>query len=319
MPLYYGLLNEDFIQSIRNSNTYEESAFAREYMSKWTSASEGSLFNYDKLESLRKLKRAEWKATNITEDVYYVLSVDVARLAARTVASVLKVRRGNDRFSVNVVNIYLMEGRNFLFQAAKLKELHGAYGFNNVIIDGLGLGVGLIDFLMIETVHPETGHVYPPWNVQNVQKYKEYLPEQKIGAEALLHIIKATQHLNGVIASVTYNYLFSGRVRLLIDEKQAKDNLDKVRDKRRRPPTLQERIKLMDPYKNTSLFIAETTNLRISRTSTVFKLEKLNKSMFSDTFSSISYGLYTISEQEKEYYMNLRRKRPSLKGAIFFN
>ncbi len=191
MPLYYGLLNEDFIQSIRNSNTYEESAFAREYMSKWTSASEGSLFNYDKLESLRKLKRAEWKATNITEDVYYVLSVDVARLAARTVASVLKVRRGNDRFSVNVVNIYLMEGRNFLFQAAKLKELHGAYGFNNVIIDGLGLGVGLIDFLMIETVHPETGHVYPPWNVQNVQKYKEYLPEQKIGAEALLHIIKA--------------------------------------------------------------------------------------------------------------------------------
>lgn len=138
LPLYYGLLNEDFIKSIKRSNTYEESSFAREFLSKWTSTVEGSLFDFDKLAGLRKIKRAEWKAYP-EDDVYYVLSVDVARNSARTVAEVFKVRIGQDYFTKNVVNIFLMEGRNFLYQAAKIKELDAAFDFKTVVIDANGL------------------------------------------------------------------------------------------------------------------------------------------------------------------------------------
>lgn len=138
LPLYYGLLNEEFVRSIRNSNTYEESSFAREFLSKWTSTMEGSLFDFDKLNSLRKLKTAEWKAEN-DDDVFYVLSVDVARNSARTVAEVFKVRRGADHFTKNIVNIFTMEGRNFLYQAAKIKELDAAFGFDTVVVDCNGL------------------------------------------------------------------------------------------------------------------------------------------------------------------------------------
>ena len=99
---------------------------------------EGSLFDFDKLNSLRKLKTAEWKAEN-DDDVFYVLSVDVARNSARTVAEVFKVRRGTNHFTKNIVNIFTMEGRNFLYQAAKIKELDAAFGFDTVVIDCNGL------------------------------------------------------------------------------------------------------------------------------------------------------------------------------------
>lgn len=138
LPVYYGLLNQDFVTSIRRSNTYDESSFAREFLSKWTSTLEGSLFDFDKLSGLRKIKRAEWKARN-EDDIYYVLSVDVARNSARTVAEIFKVRRTKDHFTKSVVNIILMEGRNFLYQAARIKELDAAFNFDTVIIDANGL------------------------------------------------------------------------------------------------------------------------------------------------------------------------------------
>lgn len=138
LPMYYGLLNADFVKSIKRSNTYEESSFAREFLSKWTSNVEGSLFDFDKLQSLRKIKKAEWKAYP-ENDVFYVMSIDVARNSARTVAEIFKIRRGDEHFTKQIVNIILMEGRNFLYQASKIKEIDAAFGFETVVIDANGL------------------------------------------------------------------------------------------------------------------------------------------------------------------------------------
>lgn len=318
IPVYYGLLNEEFIESIRNSNTYEESSFAREFMSKWTSTIEGSLFDYDKLNRLRTLKKAEWRAYP-EDDVYYILSVDVARTSARTIAEVLKVRRGQNQFRINVVNIFSMEGRNFLYQAAELKRLHSAFGFQTVVIDTNGLGVGLVDFLMTETAHPESGFPYPPWNVQNIDKYPSYIPDQKIGAESLIHIIKTNQHSAGKFHTTAFNMLFSGRVKFLIDEKTAKDSFSIFNKTNQKPMALNERLRRMEPYKNTTLLINETSNLKINRVNTYFKLELINTSLEKDTYSALSYGLGVIDEQEKKYYSSLRKKRPKLGRAVFFN
>ena len=214
LPLYYGLLNEEFIKSIKRSNTYEESSFAREFLSKWTSTVEGSLFDYEKLSGLRKIKKAEWKAAN-EEDVYYVLSVDVARNSARSVAEVFKVRIGSDYFTKNIVNIFLMEGRNFLYQSAKIKELDAAFDFRTVVIDANGLGVGLLDFLMTENIDPNSGIVYPPWNIQNIKDYDQYAVDQKVGVTPKIHIIKTNQHSAGKVFARTHPFLLVGRGKLI--------------------------------------------------------------------------------------------------------
>ena len=137
IPMYYGLINQNYIEDFKTSNTYDEASFAREYGSKWTSTVEGSLFSYEKLTSLRKIKKAEWKPSN-DPDVFYVASVDVARSSARSVVEVFKVRKGKDHFTKSIVNIFLMEGRNFLYQAARIKELDMMFGFEWIVVDTNG-------------------------------------------------------------------------------------------------------------------------------------------------------------------------------------
>ena len=316
LPVYYGLLNQDFVTSIRRSSTYDESSFAREFLSKWTSTLEGSLFDFDKLSGLRKIKRAEWKARN-EDDIYYVLSVDVARNSARTVAEIFKVRRTKDHFTKSVVNIILMEGRNFLYQAARIKELDAAFNFDTVIIDANGLGVGLMDFLMTDNVSEHDGVSYPPWNIQNIKDYSQYAVDQKMGAIPKIHVIKTNQHSAGAIHTTAYNELFSGKVKLLVDEAEAKDQLMTLQKGQKMG--LQERLRYMEPYKHTSLLINETSNLKINRTNTYLKLELIRTDAEKDTFSALEYGLHVISEQERDYFAKLRKPRSTFSGAMLFN
>lgn len=119
------------------------------------------------------------------------------------------------------------------------------------------------------------------------------------------------------IHSAAYNELFSGRVKLLIDEKEAKDKLLEMQKGQKMG--LQERLRYMEPYKNTSLLVNETSNLKINRNNTYLKLEMIRTDAEKDTFSALEYGLWVISEKEKEYYANLRRPRRSITSAMMFN
>lgn len=138
IPVYYGLLNPDFVSELRNSNTYSEADFAREFLSKWTNSQEGSLFDFEKLAGMRKIKTPEWKASG-RDGIFYVASLDVARSKARSVLEIFRVKIGLEGFKIDLVNVILMEGRNFHYQATKIKELHAAFGFTSLIIDGNGL------------------------------------------------------------------------------------------------------------------------------------------------------------------------------------
>lgn len=119
------------------------------------------------------------------------------------------------------------------------------------------------------------------------------------------------------IHSNAYNELFSGRVKLLMDEKEAKDSLLQL--KKGQKMGLQERLRYMEPYKNTSLLVNETSNLKINRNNTYLKLEMIRTDSEKDTFSALEYGLWVITEKEKEYYANLRKPRRSMSQALMYN
>jgi len=114
-----------------------------------------------------------------------------------------------------------------------------------------------------------------------------------------------------------YNELFSGKVKLLVDEKEAKDKLLEMQKGQKMG--LQERLRYMEPYKHTSLLVNETTNLRINRNNTYLKLELIRTDAEKDTFSALEYGLWVISEQEREYYARVRKPRRSITSAMLFN
>lgn len=316
IPVYYGLLDQDFVLDQMNSSTYDEADFAREYGSKWTSSNMESLFDYDQLNGLRRLKKAEWKAAD-QDNIFYILSVDVARSAARTVMEVMKIHIGEDHFTKNIVNIQTIQGGSFLYQTLKIKELDSKFNFNRIIIDANGLGVGLVDFMMQENYDKDTGIVYGPYNVDNIKEYPIYTSEQKIGAPNKLFLIKTNQHSAGGIHTNAYKELFSGRVNLLVDPKVARDKLLSTEKGARMG--IVERDRYLAPYKNTTLLIDETSNIKIKKHTVGFLVERIDSSKEKDTFSALEYGLFYITEEERKYYERKRRPKSRFSQAMFIS
>lgn len=316
IPVYYGLLDKDFVLDQMNSSTYDEADFAREYGSKWTSSNMESLFDYDQLTKIRRIKRAEWKAAD-QDNVFYILSIDVARSAARTVMEVFKVHIGEDYFTKKLVNIQTIQGGSFQYQALRIKELDSRFNFNRIVIDANGLGVGLVDFLMQENFDKDSGVLYGPFNVDNIKEYPIYASEQKVGAPSKIFIIKTNQHSAGAIHTNAYKELFSGRVHLLVDPKVAREKL--LATPKGSRMGIVERDRYLAPYKNTSLLVDETANIKIKKHTVGFLVELIDSSKEKDTFSALEYGLHYISEEERKYYEHKRKPKVRFSNAMFID
>lgn len=316
LPIYYGLLSEDFVLDQMNSNTYDEADFSREYGSKWTNQNADSLFDYEQLTKIRNVKKAEWRAED-RSNIFYVLAVDVARSAARTVLEVFRVEIGAESYTKKVVNIQTIEGGSFLYQTLKIKELDSRFNFNRIVIDANGLGVGLVDFLMIDNFDKSSGIEYGPYNVDNIKDYPNYAQEQKIGAPPKLFLIKTNQHNAGEIHTHCYKEIHSGRVKLLVDPKVAREKL--LRSDKGRRMGIVERDRFLAPYKNTTLLVDETSNIKIRKQTVGFMVEMIDGSKEKDTFSALEYGLHFIGILERKYYANLRKPKGSWAQAMFMD
>lgn len=119
------------------------------------------------------------------------------------------------------------------------------------------------------------------------------------------------------IHAETYNQLFGGRVKLLIDEKLAKDKLLDLQKGQKM--SFEERVRYMEPFKNTTLLVNETSNLKINQTNTYMKLEMIRTDAEKDTFSALEYGLWTISDVEKEFYAKQRKGHFSVSDIMLCN
>lgn len=69
-----------------------------------------------------------------------------------------------------------MDDEHFEDQAIKIKKLFYAYKAKTVVIDGNGLGTGLMDYMVKTQVIPETDEIYPDFGVMNDEdgEYKRF-------------------------------------------------------------------------------------------------------------------------------------------------
>ena len=74
-------------------------------------------------------------------------------------------------FRSNLVNLYVLgkndNERHFEFQARDLKRIIKDFMPKEVVIDGNGLGVGLLDFMTRTQFDPKTGETYPAYGSFN--------------------------------------------------------------------------------------------------------------------------------------------------------
>jgi hypothetical protein len=125
----------------------------------------------------------------------------------------------------SLVNIYTFSDEHFEDQAIKLKKLYYKYKARQLVIDGNGLGIGLVDYMIKQQIDSATGEVFPPFGVSNDDEgyYKKYrTANTELDA---MYIVKANAPINTEAHSYVQSQLRSGKLKFLIEERIAKAKL----------------------------------------------------------------------------------------------
>lgn len=307
IPVMHNLVSKKHIQDQRVSGTFKEGDFAREYLSIWTGGSSDSWFNYNRIMKHRTIVNADKKISPkllANKDAFYLISVDVGRLDAQTVICLFRVmpQIAGGFFMKKLVNMKVLEQMHFEQQAIELKKMIFEFEVKEVIVDGTGIGVGLLDF-MVKTNVDEHGNIFPPIGVINDDDYKDKQPKF---CDKRLFVIKLNPKLNSEIHSVCFTELMSGKVKFLLREQQAKQRLlETVKGKKMTP---EQRIAYLLPYEMTTRLFDEMCNLKAKPEINGISLERINTRMGKDKFSAFEYGVWRTKVLEDAFFNKFREK-----------
>src|SRR5699024_12071779 len=91
-----------------------------------------------------------------------------------------------------------MEGMHSETQAVRIRQLMKDFEVDYLVIDGMGVGVAVLDALMTPLYDEERGDKYDPITVFNDERAAERCKYED--AEEVIFVIKATKELNMEIA-----------------------------------------------------------------------------------------------------------------------
>lgn len=316
IPVVEGLQPANFIQSQEMDNSMDEAGFDREYNSIWAGNIEGAFFNTNKFDQHRVLNIAETKYNKgIAAKGYYLLGVDVGRFGCTTEVIVIKVTpQPTGVAAKQIVNIYTFEEDHFGMQAIKIKRLFNQYKCNIAVVDGNGVGAGLVDFLVTDQEDYDTGETLWNWGVYNDDDrvYKKYETPETI--KNALYIMKANQALNSEMYAYCQTQLLAGKLRFLIDENVAKNKL--MAQAQGKKMTALQRADYLRPYVETSILKSQMANLVQENEGANIILKQASSKIKKDKVSALIYGLYWCKLQEDK---NHKRKGRNIKDFMFFS
>lgn len=294
LPVHYGLLNKKLILDEQFSSSTSNDSFARELASIWTGANRDSWFNSEKLLRIRKILKYEKEShIPIGSDAFYIIGVDVARYGGNDSSiMVVKVIPREKLWLKKVVYTENLHKMPLQDQAVRIKQLYYKFMPREIIVDGNGVGSGLIDDLVIPSF--SDGITYPPLYVMNDAANYPY----PANSTPVIYNIKANASLNSDIYSNLYIQINNGGVQLLANEKIAKDKL--LSTKRGQKMSYYAREKFLLPYIMTSRLIDEINNLRLKQTGiqNQITVEQISKRINKDRVSALSYALFRVKYYE---------------------
>ena len=315
-PVTEGLLNEDFVDELKMSGTFNEASFEREYCSVWSGDAENAYFSSEVFEKHRQLLQPEYEYSGrSSKTAYYVLGIDVGRKGCTSEVMIIKVTPQVQGASIKtLVNLYSFDEEHFEDQAIKIKKLFFKYKARICAIDANGLGIGLVDYMVKTQIDPETGDNLPPFGVENDEDgfYKKYKTDDMI--KDAMFLIKANAPINTEAHSYVQTQLSSGKIKFLIDEREAKIKLMSTKLGQEMSP--EERAEKLMPFTLTTVLKEQMMNLVEDNEGVNIILKQNNRGIKKDKFSAFEYGLYYIKLDEER---KKKRKSHNIADFIFMN
>ena len=308
-----GLLDRDFAKKQQESSTYSPQSFNREYESIWIGTLDGSYFNGDEFDKARDLKNPMYTAPitlNKNQEIY--ISFDIGRYnngdnSSLFVIETLKGKNGIVDKNIKYIDGY--EGIHFLKQSIMLKKYFMQMKASKIIIDGNGVGAGLIDFLTVTNVDPDTGIEYPPFGIDPEsdpkRNYKEYYDTKNEYSETI-YLVKADESFNSEMYKKLNTQIAARRVHFLESGVLARTRLEKSKNFKDLPLIQQE--EQIKPFVMTDILRAELINLQKKNEDSVnVSLRRIATTVRKDKVSALGMGIWYICE--KELKNKKRRKK----------
>ena len=268
-------------------------AFAQNYESKWVGSADNALVNINKLMDCRSLTESQTIGKSNEE---YYLGVDVARSQNtnnnQSSVCVARTRRNKDKtriVSIDIVNIINIPNiMNFTTQACILKKIKKAYNAQGVVIDGNGLGAGLIDEVLKESFDPITNESLGCWDTIN----DDNTPEDPEDAEKIVYNLKA-QSLQSKIITNFIDMVDSKKLRLLCNKQMNDFSVSEQDDFDNK----------VAPFIQTNCLFEEIANLKLRQLPNGgLTIERVVRKMDKDRVSALIYVLWYINEFRKDIY-----------------
>ena len=227
---------------------------------------------------------------------------------------VIKVLPGAQRFKKHVVYTEVINGANYITeQAPRLKKLIDLYKPREIVIDGNGPGIGLMDAMVLPSYDQHTGEQFPPYYTFNDENHLP--PEMRTEQDdpmprynAIIYDIKASASNEDEINAAFLSSINNGSTSFLAHERVIKDKL--MQTKKGQKMTSYDRRVFLLPYEMTSRLMDELNNLRLKPTGieNKYKVERISSSIQKDRFSALEYGLYRIKYYEDKEIFKKRKK-----------
>lgn len=155
------------------------------------------------------------------------------------------------------------------------------------------IGLGVFDSLARDIVDSDTGEVYPALSCYNDKTMADRCTVP--GADKVIWSIKASASLNSDCAFMLREGFRSGKIRLLVSEFDADEELGEIKGYQSLSPSDKTLIQM--PYINTTLLIDELVKLQHEESGGKIKISE-KSGMRKDRYSSLSYNFYVASQLE---------------------
>lgn len=231
-----------------------------------------------------------------------LLSADIALMASTKhrndataihITQLLPTKAG--RYSVNLVYTEVNEGMRTDDEALRIRRLFDEYDCDYLVLDAQNMGLPIYDTLAVDISDPDSGEIYPALSCCNNDALADRC--KVFGAPKVVWAVQGNAAFNSECALLLREAFKSGRIRLLENEYDGRDNMGEI--KGFSALSVEEQTELSMPYINTTLLINELINLRHETVGNNVKLYE-KSGMRKDRYSSLSYNYYVATQMEKE-------------------
>ena len=165
-----------------------------------------------------------------------------------------------------------------------------------------------------DQIDPETGELLPNFGVENDEEnfYKKFkTPDTEIDA---MYLIKANAPINTEAHTYVQTQLYSGKIKFLIDENQAKVKL--METKVGQNMDNDKRAEFLKPFTYTTILREQMLNLVEENEGTNIILKQSSRKIKKDKFSAFEYGLYYIKIDEDR---KKKKRGRNIADMMFFS